>query len=99
MEEDGFDLLNSSIMLSHPAEEFALSLNGKKRNLTKKDFLSYFAIERLGLNQNIITKVVEDITQALPVLYDLIKKSFLPIGLQEEYRRMVEDRSAKLLHT
>src|SRR3990167_2380222 len=40
-----YDLLNSSIVLKNPKEEIALSLNGKKSNVTKQDFFKYFALE------------------------------------------------------
>ena len=46
-----YDLLNSTIALKNAREEFALPLNGKKNNFSKKDLIEYFGRERLQLNQ------------------------------------------------
>jgi serine/threonine-protein kinase HipA len=58
-------------------EETALTLNGKKRNLTRKIWIDYFATERLGLNSGIISEELERFSKLFDRWYDLIDKSFL----------------------
>jgi serine/threonine-protein kinase HipA len=91
-----YDLLNSSIAQKNTTEEIALPLNGKKNNLTKRDFLDYFASRRLELNQNIINGVMQEIQQALPRWKELIGHSFLSTSMQENYLRLLEKRCQRL---
>lgn len=91
-----YDLLNSTIALGEAKEEMALPLNGKKNNLTKKDFLEYFAVQRLALNQPVITGVIQEIQQALPRWRELIRVSFLSQAMQDRYLRLLEERGKRL---
>lgn len=91
-----YDLLNSSIALKNYKEELALPLNGKKNNLTRNDFLEYFAKERLRLNDKVIVDVIEDIRQALPYWRELIGNSFLSKQMQEKYLHLLEERRERL---
>ncbi len=91
-----YDLLNSTIALGNAKEELALPLNGKKNNLTQKDFLNYFAIERLGLNRVVIAEVMQEITQALPKWQALIEISFLSKKMQASYLRLLAERAKRL---
>ena len=80
-----YDLLNYTIAVENPKEELALPLNGKKSNLSRKDFIDYFAMQRLKLNQNIIGEVMHEIQQALPLWREMIRNSFLSLEMQERY--------------
>lgn len=74
----------------------ALSLNGKKSNLKKQDFLQYFAVEQLALNQNIISEVIQGIQQAIPTWRELIGISFLSPQMREKYLNLLEERCERL---
>lgn len=91
-----YDLLNSTIAQKNPQEELALPLNGKKNNLNKNDFLEYFAIQRLGLNQKIITNITQEIKQAVPNWKTLINHSFLSASMQEKYIDLLDKRYQQL---
>jgi serine/threonine-protein kinase HipA len=91
-----YDLLNSTISQGNAKEELALPLNGRKNNLRKKDFLDYYGMERLGLNQNVISQVVEELKQAQSAWKELIAKSFLSEGMQERYLKLLGERSEKI---
>jgi serine/threonine-protein kinase HipA len=90
-----YDLINTSIVLAS-TEELALPLNGKKRNLTKEDFLKYFALERLNLTKITIEKTIDEIKQALPSWENLISKSFLSLPMQEKYLALLKQRVKRL---
>lgn len=91
-----YDLLNSTIAQKNAQEELALSLKGKKHNLTKRDFLEYFAVERLGLNHTIMTEILKTFQQAKPKWEELISVSFLSQDMQKKYLRLLQDRYARL---
>lgn len=91
-----YDLLNSTIVQKNPKEEMALPLNGKKNNLRENDFLEYFAKQRLGLNQKIITNILQEIKQAIPNWKLLIHHSFLSASMQEKYIDLLDMRYQRL---
>lgn len=91
-----YDLLNSTIAQKNTKEELALPLKGKKNNLTKSDFLKYFAIEKLGLNQNVIDGIVQEFHQVIPKWQELIGFSFLSQPMQEKYLELLEQRCKRL---
>jgi serine/threonine-protein kinase HipA len=91
-----YDLLNSTIAQAHSKEEIALPLNGKKSNLKKSDLLDYFARQRLQLNQNVITDIIQEIKQALPIWKTLISHSFLSLLMKEKYLDLLARRYQQL---
>ena len=91
-----YDLLNTSIVIPKPEEELALLLNGKKKKLKRRDFLEYFAMERLKLNQKIVMQVIDEFKNALPFWEKLIGHSFLSKEMQEKYLKILNERRLQL---
>lgn len=87
-----YDFINSTIALPNAKEEIALPLNGRKRNLRRKDFIEYYAIEKLKLNHKIIEEQLFSIQQAVPTWEALIQMSFLPDDLKQKYFNILEAR-------
>ena len=73
-------------------EEIALSLNGKKRNLTRKIWIDYFGMDRLQLNSAVIAGELTRFSNSFDQWYELIEKSFLSEATQEIYTSLVEQR-------
>lgn len=92
-----YDLLNTTIAQKNTREEIALPLHGKKKNLQRKDFLEYFAVEKLGLNQVTIDQVIQQIEQSIPDWKILIEKSFLSPLMQTKYLELLTERWKKIL--
>ena len=91
-----YDLLNSTIAQKNAQEEIALPIRGRKNNLTKRDFFDSFAVERLKLNQKVITSVIQEFQQAIPRWQELIGISFLSQQMQEKYLLLLEIRCKRL---
>lgn len=91
-----YDLLNSTIAQKNPKEELALPLNGKKNNLKRRDFLDYFAIEKLCLNQCVISDEIRHIEQTIPIWEKLLCDSFLSKDMQEKYLALLISRYKRL---
>ncbi|MDX1760913.1 MAG: HipA domain-containing protein [Christiangramia sp.] len=89
-----YDLLNVSIVNPDDDEELALTLEGKKRKLTRKHF------ETLGLgldlNKKQITRVLKRFMRNKNVAIDWIRNSFLSEEYQEKYLDLMESRYAIL---
>ncbi|HSW70098.1 MAG TPA: HipA domain-containing protein [Gammaproteobacteria bacterium] len=92
-----YDLVNSTIAYK-TKEELALPLDGRKNNLTKQKFLKYFAIERLGLNQDVIAGVLQELQQAVPRWQTLINESFLSQKMQDKYIHLLKERLSRIFH-
>ena len=92
-----YDLLNTSIILPAAQEELALPLNGKKRNLRRKDLLDYFAIERLGLTWAAVNRVVVALESARPRWERWITASFLPEAPKGAYLELMRKRFERLM--
>lgn len=91
-----YDLLNTTIAQKNAHEEIALPIRDRKKNLTKRDFFDYFAIERLGLNQKVITDVLQEFQRAIPRWQELIGISFLSQEMQERYLHLLAARCKRL---
>jgi len=91
-----YDLLNTTIELKNASEEIALTLKGKKRNLTKQILIKYFGGECCELNDKIITNTVTEIFNAKPHWIKKILTSFLSDEMKEKYIDVVESRFAGL---
>lgn len=87
-----YDLLNTTIELNNPIEEIALTLRGKKKNLTRSILINYFAKERCKLTEKVIEKVLETIDSAVPAWKELISISFLSIQMKEKYHDLLSSR-------
>lgn len=74
-----YDFLNSSIAFKNPEEEMALTLNEKKSNFKKADFINYYAKERLGLSDKTVDSILANMIKCLPEWKELIEISFCPM--------------------
>ena len=92
-----YDLVNSTIALSQPVEELALPLRGRKRQLTRRDFIEYFGRERLGLTEATIESVLRTLLAPEEPWEDLVAASFLPEDRQRAYLEIIDERRQRLL--
>ncbi|MCK9398661.1 MAG: HipA domain-containing protein [Bacteroidales bacterium] len=91
-----YDLLNTTIVLKGGTEEIALSLAGKKRNLTRKDLVDYFGKERCGLTGKVIESSLQALSHAKEKWYSLLDACFLTKEFKEKYKVLL-DKRIKLL--
>jgi serine/threonine-protein kinase HipA len=91
-----YDLLNSTIVLARPAEELALPLRGKKRNLRRSDLIGYFGGERLGLPSAAIDDLQSVLLAAQTDWEQVIAASFLPESQQIAYLDLLHQRRERL---
>lgn len=82
--------------LAKPKKEMALPINGRRSKLGKKDMVDYFAINRLGLNANIIDEILMRISSCLPRWKELITESLLSDSIKEKYINILFERCSML---
>ncbi len=91
-----YDLLNTTIASKNVTEEIALPISGKKSNLTSKVLIKYWGKERLQLNENVISQIIEEIKKVQSKWEELIKISFLSNTMKEKYMDLLNSRRTKL---
>ena len=77
-------------------EEVALPLRGKKRRLRRKDWIEYYAGERLQIPGKVVARVQAELQSALPLWNDRIEDSYLPTEQKAHYRALIDSRLAAL---
>jgi serine/threonine-protein kinase HipA len=87
-----YDLLNTTIALAAAQEEVALPLRGRKRKLSRDDWLIYWGRERLGLTDKSLQRVLSDFKKASSDWKQLIQRSFLSDGMKQAYLRLLAAR-------
>lgn len=89
-----YDLLNVAIVNPADNEELALTLNGKKRRLTRTDFEK--AMLGSGLNEKVVSNIFRKFLKIYPAWESTIRASFLPHDLQDAYWALIQNRINRL---
>ena len=77
-------------------EETAITLHGKKRNLSARLWIDYFGKERLRLPEKTIDKQLGILRSAYPRWQETIEISFLPNEQKEIFSKLLEERGTRL---
>ena len=89
-----YDLLNVAIANPNDKEELALSLSGRKAKLRLEDFLS--AAKTMGLEENVVLRLIAGLQKALPQWRTLIRCSFLSEEMKNRYEELIMSRLSRL---
>lgn len=82
-----YDLISTKLVMPADTEELALTLNAKKRKLTKSDFV--VAMENSGLNGRTIQNIFTKITESKESWFSFIDSSFLPDEMKNNYKKLI----------
>ena len=90
-----YDLLNVTITNPADTEELALTLNGKKSRITRKDFVE--AASKAGISEKIIDGIIKQFKKCLPTWEKKIDESFLSDEMKTIYKLLIINRINRLL--
>ncbi len=90
-----YDLLNAAIINPKDDEELALTLNGRKKNLQREDFIK--SAENTGIEKVVVERFINKYIKLLPTFEATIQNSFLSIELKEKYANLLRKRIDRLL--
>ena len=85
-----YDLLPVNVVMPEDTEEFALAMNGKKRNLCKKDFLVF--ADACGIQKNAAEKMIAKVLSMKERYLFLCEESLLPDRLKQRFAALMEKR-------
>ena len=90
-----YDLLPVNIVFPSDKEEFALTLHGKKKNVTKNDFIKFASSEdpRENLEGKEVVRMMKKLISFIPKMFELIDHSCLSEKRKEEFKALILERS------
>jgi serine/threonine-protein kinase HipA len=89
-----YDLLNVAIANPKDTEELALTLNGRKKRITLKDFK--IAASQADIPEKVIDGMAAHFRKCLPAWEATIVNSFLSKDLQQDYLDLLHDRFERI---
>lgn len=89
-----YDMLPVNLLVPEDPEQMALSINGKKRNIRRNDFLKF--AETAGVPQNAAVKLMERVCSLSGTYIKMCEESYLPDHLKEGLGKIIEERSSVL---
>ena len=90
-----YDLLNVVIINPADTEELALTLNGKKKRIARKDFIE--AASKVGISEKIIDGLLAHFEQCWPAWKSKIDESFLSDEMKEQYKSLILSRMKRIM--
>ena len=90
-----YDLLPVNVVFPSDKEEFALTLHGKKKNVTKNDFIKFASSEdpRENLEGKEVVRMMKKLISFIPKMFELIDHSLLSEKHKEEFKALILKRS------
>ncbi|MBC8401925.1 MAG: HipA domain-containing protein [Candidatus Marinimicrobia bacterium] len=89
-----YDLVPTALVVKGDPEELALTLNGKKRNFTRKDFENVFTA--FGLEQKTISGLFKKFEHGQAEWQKWIEAAFIPTGLKSAYNALIQSRMKQI---
>lgn len=89
-----YDLLPVNVIMPEDKEQFALTMNGKKTNIRKKDF-QIFA-DKCEISRNSAEKMIKKLVFMKPTFISMCNESLLPKDLKERFVELLEERGSIL---
>ena len=89
-----YDLLPVNILMPSDTEQMALTVNGKKRNIKKKDFLSL--AQNLGFDIKVATGLMKQLLKYKKNFIEIIDSSYISENMKEELKFLIETRAVEI---
>lgn len=89
-----YDLLPVNLILPEDKEDFALTMNGKKQHVRRKDFLIY--AETINVPCKAAEMMIAGLLRQIPKWEKLCKESLLPEKMQQALIRLMHERAERI---
>ena len=85
-----YDMLSTNVVIPEDREELALTINGKKQNIRRKDFLIF--AETIAIPKKSAEKMIEKIVSIKEKYVDMCRNSYMPEHMKNELEALIEKR-------
>lgn len=89
-----YDLLPVNANMPADKEQFALTMNGKKMNIRKGDFLKF--ADTCGIARKTADKLIKNLVKLTPKWLSMCEESLLPDELKERLEKIITERTRVL---
>lgn len=89
-----YDMLSTNIVIPTDREQLALTLNGKKQNIRRKDFFVF--AEAIGIAEKSAEKMIDKIVKLKDKYIAMCRESYMPDNMKAELEKLIEQRVAVL---
>jgi serine/threonine-protein kinase HipA len=89
-----YDLVATKLLLARDPEESALALNGKKKNLRRKDFDAL--AESLELSAKARGNAYVLVAKSIGLAPEILEKGFISAPMKKEFQALLESRGKRL---
>lgn len=86
-----YDLLPVNANMPADKEQFALTMNGKKKNIRKGDFLKF--ADACGITRSTAEKLIQNLVKFTPQWLEMCEESLLPEELKERLEKIIRKRA------
>ena len=85
-----YDMLSTNVVLPDDKEQLALTLNGKKQNIRRKDFIEF--AKNIGITEISANKMIEKIVKLKDKYISMCKESYMPNNMKMSLENLIEQR-------
>lgn len=89
-----YDMLSTNIVIPTDREQLALTLNGKKQNIRRKDFFVF--AEAIGIAEKSAEKMIDKIVKLKDKYIAMCRESYMPDNMKAALEKLIEQRVAVL---
>ena len=90
-----YDMLSTNVVIPEDTEQLALTTNGKKHNLHRKDFL--ILAETIGVAPKSAEKIIDKIVKMTPEYIAMCKASYMPDNMKDSLEKLITERMEVLM--
>ncbi len=91
---DAYDMLSTNVVIPADKEQLALTINGKKQNIRRKDFL--VLAETIGITEKSADKMIQKIVKLKDKYIEMCKNSYMPDDMKDSLENLINERIAVL---
>jgi len=89
-----YDMLSTNVVIPADTEQLALTINGKKQNIRRKDFIIFAGT--IGIADKAAEKLIEKIVKLKDKYIAMCKESYMPEDMKQSLENLIENRIAIL---
>lgn len=85
-----YDMLSTNVVIPADQEQLALTINGKKQNIRRKDFFMFS--QTIGITEKSAEKMIEKIVKLKDKYITMCRDSYMPDNTKETLEKLIEQR-------
>ncbi len=87
---EAYDMLSTNVVIPEDSEQFALTMNGKKKNIKKDDFFTF--ANTIGLPPKSVQKMINKIVNLENKFIEMCQNSYLPKDKIDALEKLIKER-------